>query len=85
MLIEAFGTGTAYNLYTFAQEFKPESINLIFAGPGTFWTDLAGVQDVAGMKLLQSGAAAPAPPTKPNATPQAPAQFAPPSASPKQP
>lgn len=54
MMIEAFGTGRAYNLYTFANEFEPESIRLIFAGEGTFWTDLSRLQDAAAMELLHS-------------------------------
>ncbi len=54
LMVEAFGNGAAYNLYTFAENFSPESIRLIFAGPGTFWTDLTHLQDAAGMKLLES-------------------------------
>lgn len=53
MMVEAFGTGRAYNLYTFAEGFSPESIRLIFAGEGTFWTDLTKLQDVAAMELLR--------------------------------
>jgi hypothetical protein len=56
LMVEAFGTGAAYNLYAFAEGFSPESIRLIFAGPGTFWTDLTRLQDAAGMKLLESEA-----------------------------
>jgi regulator of protease activity HflC (stomatin/prohibitin superfamily) len=54
MMIAAFGSGSAYNLYKFAEGFAPDSIRLIFAGPGTFWTDLSHVQDAAGLKLLDS-------------------------------
>ena len=54
MLIQAFGTGHAYNLYTFAQEFNPESIRLIFAGEGTFWTDLSRMQDAASLEILKT-------------------------------
>lgn len=53
MFVEAFGTGNAYNLYTFAQQFSPDSIRLIFAGEGTFWTDLTNLQDAASMELLR--------------------------------
>lgn len=53
MLIEAFGSGRAYNLYTFAKAFEPESIRLIFAGEGTFWTDLNRLQDAAALELLR--------------------------------
>lgn len=54
LMIAAFGSGTAYNLYKFAENFAPESIRLIFAGPGTFWTDLTRLQDAAGLRVLQS-------------------------------
>ena len=53
MLVQAFGSPQAYNLYTFAQNFQPKSIQLIFAGEGTFWTDLSGWQETAAAKLLQ--------------------------------
>jgi hypothetical protein len=61
MMIGAFGTGRAFNLYTFAQDFAPESIRLIFAGEGTFWTDLTKLQDAAGLELLKGSNAAPKP------------------------
>jgi hypothetical protein len=54
MMVQAFGTGQAYNLYTFAQSFAPESIRLIFAGEGTFWTDLSQMQDAAALELLRT-------------------------------
>lgn len=53
MMVEAFGSGSAYNLYTFARHFAPESIRLIFAGEGTMWTDLNRLQDVAALELLK--------------------------------
>ena len=59
MFVQAFGSGRAYNLYTFAQQFQPESIRLIFAGEGTFWTDLSRLQDVASMQLLKSSSEKP--------------------------
>jgi len=65
MLVSAFGSGAAYNLYTFAQSFSPESVRLIFAGEGTFWTDLSRLQDAAAMKLLESGAAEKKPDRRP--------------------
>lgn len=52
LFIEAFGTGRAYNLYTFSQEFSPKNVNLIFAGDGTFWTDLKSVQELGATQLL---------------------------------
>ena len=59
MLINAFGSGHAYNLYTFAENFKPESIRLFFAGEGTFWTDLTRFEEFGAAKLLQSRREAP--------------------------
>ncbi len=56
MLIGAFGGGEAYNLFTFAENFKPQSIQLFFAGDGTFWTDLSRLQDIGAAKLLQPSA-----------------------------
>lgn len=53
LFVEAFGGGRAYNLYTFSQEFKPESVRLIFAGPGTLWTDLNRLQEGAAADLLK--------------------------------
>ncbi len=52
MLVGALGGGEAYNLYTFAENFKPESIRLFFAGDGTFWTDLSRFEQVGAAKLL---------------------------------
>jgi len=57
MLVDAFGSAQAYNLYTFAQNFHPTDLRLIFAGPGTFWTDLKSFQDIgAGQVIQQQGA-----------------------------
>ncbi len=53
LLIDAFGSPSAYNLYTFAQNFKPESIRLFYAGEGTFWTDLSRFEEVGAAKVLQ--------------------------------
>jgi regulator of protease activity HflC (stomatin/prohibitin superfamily) len=53
MLVQAFGTGEAYNLYTFAETFEPESIRMIFAGPGTFWTDLKKFEEVGAAQIMQ--------------------------------
>jgi regulator of protease activity HflC (stomatin/prohibitin superfamily) len=61
MLVSALGSGKAYNLYTFAREFKPESIRLFFAGDGTFWTDLSKLEEVGAAKILQSDGTDPKP------------------------
>ncbi len=54
MLVDAFGSAKAYNLYTFAENFKPESIRLFYAGEGTFWTDLSRLEEAGAAKLLES-------------------------------
>jgi hypothetical protein len=53
MLVDAFGSAKAYNLYTFAEKFEPQSIRLIFAGEGTFWTDLSRFEEVGAAKVMQ--------------------------------
>lgn len=57
LMVEAFGTGRAYNLYTFAEKFEPDDIRLFFAGDGTFWTDLNRLQDAASLELLRTSEA----------------------------
>jgi hypothetical protein len=53
MLVDAFGSPQAFNLYTFADNFEPESIRLFFAGDGTFWTDLSRFEEAGAAQLLQ--------------------------------
>ena len=53
MMVHAFGTPQAYNAYVFAKNFDPTDIRLIFAGPGTFWTDLKNFQDVGAARIMQ--------------------------------
>ncbi len=53
MLVNAFGSGQAYNLYTFAEGFQPESVRLFFAGDGTFWTDLTRFEELGAAKVLE--------------------------------
>ncbi|HEY7117786.1 MAG TPA: SPFH domain-containing protein [Tepidisphaeraceae bacterium] len=55
MMVKALGTPQAYNAYIFAKNFEPRDIRLIFAGQGTFWTDLKNFQDVGAAKVVQSG------------------------------
>jgi hypothetical protein len=52
MLIDAFGSPQAYNLYTFATNFSPTDLRLIFAGNGTFWTDLKSFQEIGGASQI---------------------------------
>jgi len=53
LMVQALGSPQAYNQYIFAKNFQPTDLRLIFAGPGTFWTDLKSFQDVGMGKLLQ--------------------------------
>lgn len=53
MLVNAFGSAQAYNLYTFAENFQPQQIRLFFAGEGTLWTDLNKLEEVGATKLLK--------------------------------
>ena len=52
-MVQALGTPQAYNQYIFAKNFQPTDLRLIFAGPGTFWTDLKSFQEVGAGKLIQ--------------------------------
>lgn len=58
LLVNAFQSPQAYNLYTFAENFEPKSIQMIFAGNGTFWTDLSTLQDAGAAKYLHNSATA---------------------------
>ena len=60
LLVEAFGGPQAYNAYTFARNFRPQDLRLIFAGEGTLWTDLKSLHDVAATKVVTEPAATPA-------------------------
>jgi len=53
MLVDALGSPQAYNQYIFAKNFEPTDVRLIFAGPGTFWTDLKTFEQVGASKLVQ--------------------------------
>jgi hypothetical protein len=55
MLVEALGSPQAYNLYTFARHFAPKDLRLIFAGEGTFWTDLKSFQEVGATQVIKQG------------------------------
>jgi regulator of protease activity HflC (stomatin/prohibitin superfamily) len=65
MLVDAFGSPDAFNLYTFADRFEPQSIRLFYAGDGTFWTDLKRFEEVGAARVMQTttGHAAPTPPS----------------------
>jgi hypothetical protein len=53
MMVDAFGSPQAYNLYTFAKNFEPKELRFIFAGPGTFWTDLKSFQEIGAGEVIQ--------------------------------
>jgi hypothetical protein len=53
MMVDALGSPQAYNQYIFAKNFQPTELRLIFAGQGTFWTDLKSFQEVGAVKMLQ--------------------------------
>ncbi|MBI3328549.1 MAG: hypothetical protein HYZ81_17840 [Nitrospinae bacterium] len=53
LLVEAFGAPQSYNLYIFAKHFQPTDLRLIFAGPGTFWTDLKSIEQIGASKVLE--------------------------------
>ena len=61
LLVDAFGSPQAYNQYIFAKNFEPTDLRLIFAGPGTFWTDLKSFQEVGAAKMVQPKDSAEAP------------------------
>jgi len=47
LAVQAFGTGDAYNQWVFASGLPEDmELKLLYAGEGTFWTDLKGFSDV---------------------------------------
>jgi len=59
LAVEAFGTGAAYNQWVFATGL-PIDIDLqtIYAGEGTFWTDLKGfTETLLGKQVKQTDSA----------------------------
>tara|TARA_R110002072_G_scaffold13481_3_gene56977 strand:- start:47749 stop:49455 length:1707 start_codon:yes stop_codon:yes gene_type:complete len=47
LAVSAFGSGRAYNNWVFAQGLPDDiQLDMIYAGDGTFWTDLKGFSDV---------------------------------------
>lgn len=47
LAVSAFGSGEAYNQWVFAQGLPDDvELNLVYAGEGTFWTDLKSFTDV---------------------------------------
>ena len=64
LAVEAFGSGTAYNAWVFASNL-PEDIELefLYAGDGTFWTDLKGFSETMLGRQARQSAGAPLPNT----------------------
>ena len=56
MLVDALGSPGAYNQYIFAKNFQPTELRLIFAGPGTFWTDLKSFEQIGASRMIQGNA-----------------------------
>lgn len=47
LAVEAFGSGQAYNQWVFATGLPTDiKLNMLYAGQGTFWTDLKGFNEV---------------------------------------
>lgn len=55
LAVQAFGSPDAYNQWIFASSLPADvKINFLYAGPGTFWTDLKSFQDAAAGKIMQT-------------------------------
>ncbi len=55
LAVSAFGSGEAYNQWVFAQGLPDDvELNLVYAGEGTFWTDLKSFTDVMVGKETQT-------------------------------
>lgn len=70
LAVQAFGSGLAYNQWVFATGLpKDIRLNMLYAGQGTFWTDLKGFGDVMMGRQAQQqlpGAQETAPAATPN-------------------
>ena len=66
LAVEAFGSGQAYNQWVFAQGLPQDiELNLLYAGEGTFWTDLKGFgETLLGKQLKQQAAPTPTTPSR---------------------
>lgn len=64
--VQALGGADAYNRYVFAEGLAPDlKLGVFYAGPGTFWTDLKGFQEVMLGKVASEGIAPARPASKP--------------------
>lgn len=67
--VRAFGNSDAYNQWTFASKLPENmSLNLFYAGEGTFWTDMKTLSDLEAARSLQQTVKSPAIPSKPATT-----------------
>lgn len=66
LAVGAFGSGEAYNLWVFATGLPQDlKLELLYAGQGTFWTDLKGFTDtMLGRQMQQTPPARPATPAR---------------------
>ena len=57
LAVEAFGNGDAYNRWVFAEGLPADiQIDMLYAGPGTFWTDLKGFSEtMLGKQVSEQG------------------------------
>lgn len=56
LAVQAFGSPEAYNRWVFATNLPDDvKLQLLYAGEGTFWTDLKGFNNTAMGKLLKDG------------------------------
>jgi regulator of protease activity HflC (stomatin/prohibitin superfamily) len=69
--VKALGGPDAYNRYVFAEGLPANlRVGIFYAGPGTFWTDLKGIeQTLLGKLASESPSPSPAPAERPKATP----------------
>jgi regulator of protease activity HflC (stomatin/prohibitin superfamily) len=62
LAVEAFGSGDAYNEWVFASGLPDDiELNTLYAGEGTFWTDLKGFTETLLGKQVQGQTPRPAP------------------------
>ena len=62
LYVNALGGGEAYNRYVFAEGLPADlALGVVYAGPGTFWTDLKGFDQAMLGKLASEANAADAP------------------------
>lgn len=66
LAVDSFGSGQAYNQWVFATGLPDDiELNLLYAGEGTFWTDLKGLGETFLGKQLQQQATPASKPTQP--------------------